>query len=107
MSAATPPTCSRRRSRSPRSARRARSWGRWSSASRPTRRPQFGAPRAWLAAPLLFARDAPILARMSNDPLVARAREAALRAYAPYSRFNVGAAVESVDGEIVLGANME
>jgi len=44
---------------------------------------------------------------MSNDPLVERAREAALKAYAPYSRFSVGAAVESVDGEIVLGANME
>lgn len=44
---------------------------------------------------------------MSNDPLVARAREAALTAYAPYSKFSVGAAVESIDGEIVLGANME
>ena len=39
---------------------------------------------------------------MSNDPLVERAREAALKAYAPYSKFSVGAAVESVDGEIVL-----
>lgn len=44
---------------------------------------------------------------MSSDPLVAQAREAALRAYAPYSKFSVGAAIESVDGEIVLGANME
>ena len=44
---------------------------------------------------------------MIQDPLVARAREAALRAYAPYSKFSVGAAIESVDGEIVLGANME
>ncbi|MGE0178585.1 MAG: cytidine deaminase [Sphingomonas sp.] len=39
--------------------------------------------------------------------LVERAREAALKAYAPYSRFSVGCAVESVDGEIVVGANME
>jgi cytidine deaminase len=44
---------------------------------------------------------------MSIDLLVERAREAALKAYAPYSKFSVGAAVESVDGEIVLGANME
>jgi cytidine deaminase len=44
---------------------------------------------------------------MSSDPLVARAREAALKAYAPYSKFSVGAAIESVDGEIVVGANME
>ncbi|HEX8192183.1 MAG TPA: cytidine deaminase [Allosphingosinicella sp.] len=42
-----------------------------------------------------------------NDPLVARAREAALNAYAPYSKFSVGCAVESVDGEIAVGANME
>ena len=39
--------------------------------------------------------------------LVALAREAALRAYAPYSRFSVGCAIESVDGEIALGSNME
>ncbi|HEY5721666.1 MAG TPA: cytidine deaminase [Allosphingosinicella sp.] len=39
--------------------------------------------------------------------LVARARSAALGAYAPYSRFSVGCAIESVDGEIVTGANME
>jgi cytidine deaminase len=40
-------------------------------------------------------------------PLVQRAREAALKAYAPYSRFSVGCAIESVNGEIVTGANME
>ncbi|HYI48510.1 MAG TPA: cytidine deaminase [Allosphingosinicella sp.] len=44
---------------------------------------------------------------MTKDPLVEQARAAALRAYAPYSRFSVGCAVESVDGEIALGANME
>ena len=44
---------------------------------------------------------------MTADELVALAREAALKAYAPYSRFHVGCAVESVDGEIVTGANME
>ena len=44
---------------------------------------------------------------MTRDELVEKAREAALRAYAPYSRFSVGCAVESVDGEIAVGANME
>ena len=44
---------------------------------------------------------------MSHDPLIDRAREAALKAYAPYSKFSVGAAIESVDGEIAVGANME
>lgn len=44
---------------------------------------------------------------MTTDALVAHARRAALRAYAPYSRFSVGCAIESVDGEIALGANME
>jgi cytidine deaminase len=42
-----------------------------------------------------------------NDPLVERAREAALAAYAPYSRFSVGCAIESIDGEVVVGSNME
>ena len=44
---------------------------------------------------------------MTSDSLVQRAREAALKAYAPYSRFSVGCAIESVDGAIVVGANME
>jgi cytidine deaminase len=44
---------------------------------------------------------------MSTDSLVEAARQAALKAYAPYSRFSVGCAIESVEGEIVVGANME
>jgi cytidine deaminase len=44
---------------------------------------------------------------MTDDQLMKLAREAAARAYAPYSRFNVGCAIESVDGEVVTGANME
>ena len=44
---------------------------------------------------------------MSDEELIALARAAALKAYAPYSRFHVGCAVESVDGEVVTGANME
>jgi len=44
---------------------------------------------------------------MTQDELLQLARAAAARAYAPYSRFNVGCAVESVDGEVATGANME
>jgi len=44
---------------------------------------------------------------MTSDELVEQARAAALRAYAPYSRFSVGCAIESVDGEIAFGSNME
>lgn len=44
---------------------------------------------------------------MTEEDLLALARSAALKAYAPYSGFHVGCAVESVDGEIVTGANME
>ncbi len=44
---------------------------------------------------------------MTKDPLVEQARAAALQAYAPYSRFSVGCAIESVDGEIAVGANLE
>jgi cytidine deaminase len=44
---------------------------------------------------------------MTEEELVALARAAALKAYAPYSRFHVGCAIESVDGQVVTGANME
>jgi cytidine deaminase len=44
---------------------------------------------------------------MTEEELIALARAAALKAYAPYSRFNVGCAIESVDGEVLTGANME
>jgi cytidine deaminase len=44
---------------------------------------------------------------MTDEELIAVARSAALKAYAPYSNFHVGAAIESVDGEVVTGANME
>jgi cytidine deaminase len=39
--------------------------------------------------------------------LVNAARESAMNAYAPYSRFSVGAAVRLESGEIVCGANVE
>ncbi|MPZ51293.1 MAG: cytidine deaminase [Acidimicrobiia bacterium] len=41
------------------------------------------------------------------SPLVNRAREAALAAYAPYSEFRVGAVVVTSDGEEVIGVNVE
>ena len=44
---------------------------------------------------------------MTDEELIGLARAAALRAYAPYSRFQVGCAIESVNGEVVTGANME
>ena len=44
---------------------------------------------------------------MTEEELVEAARAAALRAYAPYSRFHVGCAIMSTDGEVVTGANME
>jgi cytidine deaminase len=42
-----------------------------------------------------------------SDLLVELARKAAQKAHAPYSGYSVGCAIESVDGEVVVGANME
>ena len=42
-----------------------------------------------------------------NEELIASAKAARLRAHAPYSEFFVGAAIESTDGQIAVGANME
>jgi cytidine deaminase len=44
---------------------------------------------------------------MTDEQLLQLAREAAGKAYAPYSKFQVGCAIESFDGEVVTGANME
>ena len=41
------------------------------------------------------------------DALLAAAREASAQAYAPYSRFHVGAAAMSDDGRIFTSANIE
>lgn len=39
--------------------------------------------------------------------LVRRAREVMQNAYAPYSKFHVGAAIEAADGTIHVGCNVE
>jgi cytidine deaminase len=44
---------------------------------------------------------------MTDEQFLGLARAAAAKAYAPYSNFHVGCAIESVDGEVVTGANME
>jgi cytidine deaminase len=44
---------------------------------------------------------------VNNDELYERAKDAAGGAYAPYSRFDVGAAVLLRDGRVLTGVNVE
>jgi cytidine deaminase len=44
---------------------------------------------------------------MGVTDLVARAREAMRNAWAPYSEFHVGAAIEAEDGRVFVGCNVE
>lgn len=44
---------------------------------------------------------------MTNNELIARARDNAKKAYCPYSHFHVGCAIELSDGTIIDGCNVE
>ena len=44
---------------------------------------------------------------LTETELIGQARIARERAYVPYSRFKVGAALETKDGKIYLGCNIE
>lgn len=44
---------------------------------------------------------------MADDALVAAAVKAKEAAYAPYSNFRVGAAIETADGRVFTGCNVE
>ena len=51
--------------------------------------------------------DLPAISDEVRDRLIAAACEVRARAYAPYSRFTVGAAVLASDGRIFTGVNVE
>ncbi len=44
---------------------------------------------------------------MTKDALIEAAKEARQHAYAPYSRFEVGAAIELANGDVFTGVNVE
>lgn len=44
---------------------------------------------------------------MTNEELILEAKKARLHAYTPYSHFQVGAALETKDGKIYHGCNIE
>ena len=44
---------------------------------------------------------------MTDRELMSMAKEASLKAYVPYSKFAVGAALECMDGKVYTGCNVE
>lgn len=51
--------------------------------------------------------DASVIDPLSPEALVAQALAARERAYAPYSRYRVGAALLTADGAVIPGCNVE
>ena len=49
----------------------------------------------------------PVISAQVRDLLLQSAREAAANAYCPYSRYPVGAAVLTLDGQLYTGCNVE
>ena len=52
-------------------------------------------------------QNLPEISKPVRDLLVKAAREAAAKAYCPYSRYPVGAAVLTLDGQVYTGCNIE
>ena len=44
---------------------------------------------------------------MKDEVLIEKANEVRKNSYSPYSNFSVGAAIQSIDGEVFLGTNIE
>ena len=44
---------------------------------------------------------------MSDEELISKAREIQAKAYAPYSKYHVGAALLGIDGKVYTGVNVE
>jgi cytidine deaminase len=44
---------------------------------------------------------------MDDQALINEARQARERAFAPFSKFKVGAALEAIDGTVITGCNIE
>ncbi len=52
-------------------------------------------------------RKNPVVSARALKTLVEKAREVAEHAYAPYSKFKVGAALKLTNGQVVTGTNVE